>query len=277
MRIRLDALDPIICEVGYGQLGRLGELGYEGKLVLVEGRSYASALSTHAPARLVYEVPGGLGTFRCHVALNGDVPAGRSHANFTVLADGRRVAEILRVQAGDPPQLIVADCGRATVLELRVTTSQWPWCHAVWLEPSFEEPLAVDRAQPVITDPLGRADIVVPRLAMGDRAIITAASPGFEGWADDLFGSIGAFGNVPDARLVLFALGESAELVDVASRHGAVLVPCRPRVALNPTIKAVLYSAARALPYRQCSASMPTCWCSASSARSLPPSTPAPL
>lgn len=251
MRTHLDALDPIICQVGYGQLGRSGALGYEGKPVVVDGRSYVSALSTHAPARLVYQVPGGLGLFRCHVALNGDVPARHSHANFTLLADGRQVAEALRVQAGDPPRLLVADCGGATVLELRVTTSHWAWCHAVWLEPSLEGLPDADRPQEVITDPLGRADIVLPQLAPGERAIVTAASPGFEGWVDDLFASIGAFGNVPEARLVLFALGESAELVDVAARHGAVLVSCRPRRPLNPTSKAVLYSAGRAVPWHK--------------------------
>jgi predicted O-methyltransferase YrrM len=251
MRTPLDALDPIICQVGYGQLGRSGELGYEGKPVMVGGRSYVSALSTHAPARLVYKVPGGLGIFRCHVALNGDVPVRRSHANFTLLADGRRVAEALRVQAGDPPRFLVADCGEATVLELRVTTSQWAWCHAVWLEPSFEGLPAAGLSPAVITDPLCRADIVVPQLAPGETAIVTAASPGFEDWVHNLFGSIQAFGNVPDARLVLFALGESAELVDVAARHGAVLVPCRPRRPPSPASKAVLYSAAQAVPCRQ--------------------------
>ena len=251
MRTSLDALDPIICEVGYGKLGRSGDLGYEGKAVEVGGRRYASALSTHPPGRLVYEVPGGLGTFRCRVAINGDAAAGGSHANFTVLADGRRVAQALVVRAGEAPRRLVAECGRARHLELRVSTAQWAFCHAVWLEPSLDRPAASDPQPVVITDPLRRADITVPDLEPGERAIVTAASPGYEGWADDLFASIGAFGNVPDARLVLFALGQSDALEEVADRHGAVLVSCRPRRALNPTSKAVLYSAARAIPSRR--------------------------
>jgi NPCBM/NEW2 domain-containing protein len=96
----LDSIDPLRTAVGYGALGRGGELGYEGQRVVVGGRTYSSSLSTHPPAQLLYDLRGEHRRMTCHVALNGDVPAGVSHANFSVLADGRVVAEAIHVLAG---------------------------------------------------------------------------------------------------------------------------------------------------------------------------------
>src|SRR5262249_57024659 len=80
----LDSLSPVASQVGYGSLGLRGDLGYEGKSVVVGGRHYAHALSTHPPARLAFKLPANFSSLRCEVALNDDVDAGRSHANFFV-------------------------------------------------------------------------------------------------------------------------------------------------------------------------------------------------
>lgn len=50
----LDTLPPLRVSIGYGQLGMHGQLGYEGKLVLVKHQYYQHALSVHPPARLHY-------------------------------------------------------------------------------------------------------------------------------------------------------------------------------------------------------------------------------
>src|SRR5262249_19170270 len=86
--VHLDLLSPSRCQVGYGELGMRGDLGYEGKRVVARGVPYAQALSTHAPARVLYDLDGRYSRLRCAVALNDDVPAGRSHAHFAVRADG---------------------------------------------------------------------------------------------------------------------------------------------------------------------------------------------
>src|SRR5688500_14633487 len=96
----LDTFPPVDVQVGYGALGRGGELGYEGKPVTVGRRAYAHALSTHPPARLVFDLGGRFEGFRTQVALNDDVPSGGSDADFLVLADGRPVAAAPRVVAG---------------------------------------------------------------------------------------------------------------------------------------------------------------------------------
>lgn len=250
--LALDEMEPLLAEVGYGALGRRGTLGYDGLNVQVGGRTYDSALSTHPPARLRFVVPPGYDRLRCHVALNDDVAGHGSHATFTVVADGRVVAEAPFVQAGGEPVPVVADVGGAAVIELVASTDAWSYCHAVWLRPRFDRAGAGGDGPPVgsiVTDPLRRVEIAVPTtMAAAERCIATVASAGFEQWADDLLGSVRTFGACPDAQLVVFALGEAPALDEVAARHGATVVRCRPLRALDPTSKALLYAVARVIP-----------------------------
>src|SRR5881396_2734649 len=88
----LDDVAPLQTRVGWGRLGTRGDLGYEGKPVTVGGVRYDHALSSHPPARILFYLGGASATFRCKVALNGDVPRGRSCADFAVIADGSEVA-----------------------------------------------------------------------------------------------------------------------------------------------------------------------------------------
>src|SRR5947209_1724867 len=174
--IHLDSLPPLDARVGYGQLGTAGALGYEGKQVSVHDRTYTHALSTHAPARLLFKIDGRFRTFKSLVALNGDVPPGASNADFTVRADGRLVAAGLGVTAGDPPRPISADLGSAHMLELAVNTGQWNYCHAVWLDPKLVPAARSDSAQ-TQTDCLERADILLPaEMPRARRCIATIAS-----------------------------------------------------------------------------------------------------
>jgi hypothetical protein len=92
----LDTVAPLHVRVGFGNLGTEGDLGYENKSVSVGGTSYASALSTHPPARLLYHLGGAATHFRCRVALNDDVAHAGSWADFSVAVDGRVVAEASR-------------------------------------------------------------------------------------------------------------------------------------------------------------------------------------
>jgi NPCBM/NEW2 domain len=243
--LALDELEPYHVEVGYGELGRRGWLGYEDAKVAVGGREYASALSTHPPARLRFAVPAGCARLRCQVALNDDVAGRGSHATFTVLADGRVAAEVRNVRAGTAPAPLVADLARASVLELLVSTTAWAYCHAVWLQPTLE----MSGAPGPITDPLLRADITVSEgLPPTPQCIATVGSAGFEQWVDDLLGSVRAFGGCPDAHLVIFALDDAPGLHEVAKRHAATTIRCRPRMPLGPSSKSVLYSVASVIP-----------------------------
>jgi len=246
----LDSLPLLEAHVGYGDLGMHGSLGYEGKTVSVQHQSYPHALSTHPPARLCFQVERRCAGFSCQVALNDDAPCDASHADFIVLADGRQVAVEPYVKAGEPPRTLVADITNAEQGELVVQTSRWEYCHAVWLNPLVsEDPPASPRT---LVDPLGRVEIALPPASPSvQRCIATVVSPGFEGWADTLLGSIRANGECPDARLVMFAVDENDECRRIAQHYDVLLIPCRRRTPVDVTVKAVLYSIARVIRAEQ--------------------------
>jgi predicted O-methyltransferase YrrM len=241
----LDALPLQEAAVGYGSIGLHGSMGYENKQVSVQGRHYSHALSTHPPARLVFRLEGRFARFGCQVALNDDASAGSSHADFSVLADGRQVAAASFVMAGEPPRSLSADVSGSRALELLVRTSRWPYCHAVWLDPRVDrEPVSAPPAR--LLDCLSRAEITLPSpLPQAERCIATIVSPGFEGLLDDLLGSLYAYGNCQDALLVVFAVDADEGCRRVAAKYGALLIPCTHRARINSTVKSVLYSVAR--------------------------------
>lgn len=248
--VHLDTLAPDACTVGYGTLGAHGRLGYEGKMVTVDGRTWPHALSTHPPARVRWELDGGWSSFRCLVALNGDVPAGRSYADFEVLADGVRVAQAYRVMAGAPPRPLAADIAGARTLELVATTTQWSWSHAVWLDPVLDA--APVPPAPRLADCLERVEIHLPAMPItARRCIATVVSPKFEALLDDMLGSLLAHGGCPEAQLVVFAVDASAECQRIAAKYGAELIECTRKARVNATVKSVMYSAARVIDAEQ--------------------------
>lgn len=244
----LDTLTPIEATVGYGGFGTGGDLGYEGQRVRVRDRDYAHAISTHAPARVRYEIGGRYSSFRCAVAINGDVPAGWGSADFFVYADGKLIASAPSVTAGGAPRELLADVGRAQLLELAVRTNRWNYSHAVWLDPQLDDSAAETLR---IEDPLGRAEIVVPAMTAAERCIATVVSPGFDRFLDDMLGSLIANGCCDGARIVVFGVNPDARCEAVSRKYGATLVRCRPLVPTTIAVKAILYSVARVVDARQ--------------------------
>jgi NPCBM/NEW2 domain len=160
--LALDELVPIYIEVGYGDLGRRGWLGYEGTRVTVGGQTYISALSTRPPARLRFAVLDACARLRCRVALNDDVAGRNSYATFAVLAGRKVIAEAPNVRAAAAAVPLVADLASTSVLELVVSTTAWAYCHAVCIQPVFDTPSAAGHSAgtvSAVSDPLLRADI----------------------------------------------------------------------------------------------------------------------
>jgi predicted O-methyltransferase YrrM len=245
----LDSLPILEAEVGYGSVGLHGSLGYEDKMVFASGQSHGHAISTHPPARLRFRLDRRYGGFTCQVALNDDVPAAASHADFVVAADGREVAVEPYVRAGEPPRTLVADISGAEYLELIVRTSRWEFSHAVWLNPKLaDSPAPISK----LCDCLGRAEMTVPPgLAVAERCIGTVFSPGFEHLADDMLGSLYANGGCQDALLLTFILDGNEACERIAAKYGATIVRCHARARLNPMSKSLLYSVARVVDARQ--------------------------
>jgi len=243
--MNLDTLPLLEAQVGYGALGRNGSLGYEGKKVSVRGQPYPNALSAHPPARLRFHADRRFSSFLCQVALNDDAPAGGSHADFAVVADGRQVGLEPYVRAGEPPRTVVADISGAEYLELIVSTSHWEYSHAVWLDPQVDEsPAPVTR----LFDCLGRSEIILPSIrSSSDLCIATVVSPGFERLLDDMLGSLYANGKCQEAKLVVFVLDANESCLRISAKYNARVVPCQSRARLNPMSKALLYSVARVI------------------------------
>lgn len=249
--IYLDSLPLINTQVGYGELGRHGDLGYEGGQVSVGGRHYAHSLSTHPPARLRFQLDGNFGAFRCQVALNDDVPSGRSHGHFFVHADGVEVACAPYVIAGGPPRELCANIAGARLLELIVETSAWECCHAIWLDPQVEEQPSPVSAT-TLDDPLSRAQIqLLPPQPEVECCIATVVSDGFESLLDDMLGSLQMYGNCSDARLLVFGVDAGPECRRIAEKYEAAFVQCHRLTQVNSTVKSLLYSSARVVPARK--------------------------
>jgi predicted O-methyltransferase YrrM len=245
--VYLDELAPVQARVGWGRLGTGGNLGYEGGAVSVGGVRYEHALSTHPPARVLYYVGGTASTFRCAVALNDDVPPGASHADFSVIADGRELATAHRVTAGEPPQDLEVDVAGVHLLELVVTSARWEFAHALWLQPQVDG-VATETARPLLADCLGYAEIErLPPLPRTVRCVATVVSAGYEELLDNMLGSMVANGACPDATIVVFVLGPSPGCDRVIAKYRAVPVRCQPRRAVTRGSKSILYSAARVI------------------------------
>lgn len=244
--VYLDELPLSQASVGYGALGVYGSLGYENKQVTVRGEVAHHALSTHPPAHLLFRLDECFRRFRCQVALNDDVQAGISSAHFAVLGDGLPIAEAAAA-AGEPPRDLCADVRGVRVLELVVTSSQWEFCHAVWLDPQIEGTIATE-AGGILVDCLGRVEISVPSIApRTTRCIATVVSAGFADFLDDMLGSLNANGCCPDAAFAVFAVDPDEECLRVIAKYGAFAFRCQAQAQVNKNVKSVLYSAARVI------------------------------
>ena len=251
--MHLDSLELSFAQVGYGDLGRHGSLGYGSLPVVVKGQTYQHSLSTHPPARLLFKLDGRFSSFSCQVALNDDVTPGLSHADFVVLADGQEVGVAAYVAAGEAPRTLRAKIGGAQELSLVVRTSRWEYCHAVWLDPQVDEAGVADDANGgTLLDCLQRTEIELPSVPpRAQRCIVTIVSPGFESLLDDMLGSLVAYGCCPDALLVVFGVEANEACRNVADKYGAILLPCTKRANINSTVKSAMYSAARVVHAEQ--------------------------
>ena len=249
--IYLDALLRFTIKVGYGSLGLHGQLGYEHKSVSVQGQPDPHAISLHPPARAAFHLNKKYARFTCEVALNDDVPPDQSWADFSVRGDGRLLAMAAHVVAGEAPRSIEADVCGIDRLEIGVDTDHWEFCHAVWLHPRLDHhaPAIESRA---LEDCLGRVNIALPdQLPAIKRCIATIASRGFADLLDDMLGSLVANGQCPDAQLLVFVVDADPDCLRVAQKYSALIVHCTPKIEVNLTVKAVLYSVARVIEAEQ--------------------------
>lgn len=234
----------------YGRLGLLGRLGYENQQVRVQGRAFQHSVSAHAPSEVRFMLPPGDGRLRCEVALNDDVAARRTCADFLVLADNSVLAAVPGVRPGEPARKLTARLRGPCTLSLRVETSHRDYCHSVWLDPCWENQTTSPGAP--WRDALGRVESLEgQRDFQTDKAIVTLVTPGYERLLDQLLGSLAAHGKCPATVRFVFTVEPDSECEAVIGRHGATMIRCRRLGPRNQTLKAVLYSAASVIEARQ--------------------------
>lgn len=100
-----------------------------------------------------------------------------------------------------------------------------------------------------LTDCLARCYITKPKQWRPvERALVTVTSPGYAEQADEMLTSAAAYGCVPDAARVIYAVDPDDEQRSLARKHGATLVECEAQGRIDSQIKAVTYSAHLATP-----------------------------
>jgi hypothetical protein len=238
----LDDIPHREAEVAWGEVGLRGDLGYERRRVSVAGQGFERAISAHAPSRITYDLGRRFRRFRARVAINDDSARAATHANFFVIADGMEVATVPFVTPGEPSPAIEADITGASTLELVATTTKWPFCHSVWLDPEVDDEPAM-RPQRFLEDCMARVAFDRPeRFPPVRDCVATVVSPGWEPLLARMLESVRVHGRCDDALKLIFAIDVNERIRAIASEHGAQVVPCQRRAVVNATVKSVLYS-----------------------------------
>jgi len=76
-----------------------------------------------------------------------------------------------------------------------------------------------------------------------ERCICTVVSPGYETMLEALLDTLNAYGQCPEARIVVFTIGDSFDTL--AHRTDITRIRCRAIERLSPAVKGAIYSAAR--------------------------------
>jgi len=244
--MHLDSLALLRREVGHGCLGLYGAMGYEGRRVVVDGVHYEHALSAHAPSRLEFDLRGRFKGLRCRIAFTDEVTPQRTSATFTLLGDGRTLADVVDFNAGEASRELRVDVSGVDRLTLAVSTGRWEMCHSVWLDPELEidgGPVEIE----CLPDCLYQARIRIPTPPQAERCIATIVSPGYAGFLDAMLRSLRIHGNCLDALVAVFVVDGDEECRRVVARHNAFLVDCESAAPISASVKSVLYSAARVI------------------------------
>ncbi len=238
----LDQLELKERSVGWGEVGQGGSLGYDGLSVTVQRRSHQHAISAHAPSRLLFNCDGKFEHFHCKVALNDDIAHKGSSADFVVIADGRVVGVAPQVRAGDPPRELSLNISGCRELELLVQTTQWSFCHSVWLDPQV---LTAAETNNNWTDALQRIRAQKPQRPLrAKHCVATVVSAGYAPLLDGLLSSLQTRNMSPDTTIVVFNIGRDPGCSRIIAQHNAHEIGCEPLARCNAAIKSVLYSVA---------------------------------
>lgn len=138
-KLSLAALTPVSAIQGFGDLR--SDRSVDGNPLRIRGRVFAKGLGTHAPAKLVYEVPNGATHFSAIVGIDDETDAAGS-AVVSVLLDGQMQYESPPIR-GDTEALVVRiplGAAKQITLVAEPTIDGQRFDHVDWAEAAFELP-----------------------------------------------------------------------------------------------------------------------------------------
>lgn len=238
--MRLSSHNAVSNNVGYGEPGYSGQLGFSDIYVSVGNRHYPNAIGAHAPSRLIFELPPGMQGFSAYAALN-DTAEPNAVADFLVYADNELIAATHTIRAGDSPRLIEGELYGAKQIQLVAQTSHWPGCHTVWIDP-----IVTRQDKSSITGVLG--DIQVPidsSIEYCDTCIAIIVTNGYEEMAEAMLGSLWENGGCRDASVVIITDQNNDSCQYLAAKFNAIIKYINRIPKDTYIIKSIAYSIAR--------------------------------
>lgn len=142
-RVFLSDLQETVSSVGYGSLGKNGDMGYQGWRMLIGGREAGKGLSPHPPNNGYSSVTYQLGAHRfrrftaiaaMHDRANNQV----TPVTFQVWGDGQLLHETSPLRGGGVQEAVSVAISGVRALELRVVcTGQNTAANALWAYPEL--------------------------------------------------------------------------------------------------------------------------------------------
>jgi len=117
----LSTLTPVAAEQGWGTLQ--ADASVEQRRLRIRGQSYERGLGTHAPSRLVYDVPDGCDVFEAVVGID-DETDGRGLVTVSVLLDGEPAYESRPLGGSSPAARVRVELRGARQITLRADTTE---------------------------------------------------------------------------------------------------------------------------------------------------------
>jgi hypothetical protein len=127
--------------VGHGQFGKKGNLGYDNARIKVNGAESPNGLSMHPPgdgaARVHYQLGKQYQSFKAKAAIDDTGAAGGLHLTFMVLGDGKVLWKSNPLQKQGESQECQISVAGVDRLELQVECKgSHNSAHAVWIDPA---------------------------------------------------------------------------------------------------------------------------------------------
>jgi alpha-galactosidase len=146
---RLDELDLSSASQGWGTPHK--NKSVEGHTLTIAGKTFPNGFGTHAPGRLLLDLPASAGSFTASVGVDDDAHNNAASVVFQVLGDGKILFDSGVMRWRQPAKEITVDLNNLKHLELRVTDADdgESFDHADWASATF----SLDTGAPTIHIP----------------------------------------------------------------------------------------------------------------------------